>query len=634
METQYHRVRYEVPAERVARVTLARPEKRNAQDYRMLYELDDALLRATSDDDIRVIILAADGPHFSAGHDQTERGELSDVRPVGTERGWTKPGIEGGYALGREVYFDTHWRWRNIPKPLIAQAQGKSVGAGMMLLWVCDIIIAAEDAQFADPVVHIGCNGVEYFAHPWEFGPRKAKELLFTSDWMTAAEAKECGMVNQVVPLVELESTTLRMACRIAKQPSMGLKLAKEAVNGMLEIQGQYNALREAYMLCTIGHAQLRSQGPPEGRHGRRILPAEDVARCRVGMTASPKRMPFGRRVSELAQQHPGQLVVTVVSESGDTVDTTWAELEHGSLAATRVLLDHGVSSSSRVVIALSREVAHVMFAVAAWRVGACVVPLNPALSPYERQRMLNLANPTVVIGHNGWSEAAGHVDPGAYLEVAPVHPRQLRDVIPQPGKAMASGGSTGSPKLIVNQRPWGFVPGEPLSRSANGLRLGQRQLVTGPLHHNSPFNNVYGGLFQDHYLVLMERFDAARAVDLIGQFKISYLALVPAQLQRMLGPAGEHRANLSSIEAILHTGAPCPARLKRAWIELVGGERIYEMFGSTEEMGSTAIRGDEWLEHPGSVGRPWRSLIKVLGPDLQELPPDEIGEIFGRPRG
>jgi enoyl-CoA hydratase len=268
MEPQYERVRYDIPGDRIARVTLARPEKRNAQDYKMLYELDDAFMRAVDDDDIRVIILAADGPHFSAGHDQTERGEHSDIRPVGTERGWTKPGIEGGYALGREVYFDTHWRWRNIPKPIIAQAQGKAVGAGMMLLWVCDIIIASEEASFADPVVHIGCNGVEYFAHPWEFGARKAKELLFTSDWLSAEEARQCGMVNQVVPLDQLSETTLAMAGRIAKQPSIGLKLAKEAVNGMLDIQGQYNALREGHMLCTIGHAQLRMQGLPKDGMG------------------------------------------------------------------------------------------------------------------------------------------------------------------------------------------------------------------------------------------------------------------------------------------------------------------------------------------------------------------------------
>jgi enoyl-CoA hydratase len=249
-------------------VTLARPQKRNAQDYKMLYELDDAFLRATADDDIRVIILAADGPHFSSGHDQTERGEHADIHPVGTERGWTKPGIEGGYALGREVYFDTCWRWRNIPKPLIAQAQGKSVGAGLMLLWVCDIIVAAADALFADPVVHIGCNGVEYFGHPWEFGARKAKELLFMSSWLTAPEAQQCGMVNRVVPLEELASTTLEMAERMATQPSLGLKLAKEAINGMLELQGQYNALREAHMLCTIGHAQLRMQGLPSDGMG------------------------------------------------------------------------------------------------------------------------------------------------------------------------------------------------------------------------------------------------------------------------------------------------------------------------------------------------------------------------------
>ena len=113
----------------------------------------------------------------------------------------------GHFAWEDEVYFQMCWRWRNIPKPVIAAAQGKTIAGGLMLLWVADIIIASDDAQFIEPTVGMGVNGVEYFAHPWELGPRKAKELLFTSDWLTAEDAKAAGMVNHVVPRDELPVT-------------------------------------------------------------------------------------------------------------------------------------------------------------------------------------------------------------------------------------------------------------------------------------------------------------------------------------------------------------------------------------------------------------------------------------------
>jgi enoyl-CoA hydratase len=265
---QLEQIRVERPGERVARIVLSRPRKRNAQTFSMLYELDRAFRAATSDDDVRVIILAAEGPHFSAGHDQVDRGVPSDIKTTGSWFGYDLPGLEGTMARNREVYFDLCWRWRNIPKPVIAEAQGKSIGGGLMLLWICDLIVAASDATFADPTVAIGCNGVEYFAHPWELGSRKAKEMLFAGAWLSASEAKRAGMVNRIVAPDELSGYTLALAEQIAQKPSVGLKLAKEAVNTMLDAQGQYGALKQAFLLCTIGHAQLMLVGRPEGGYG------------------------------------------------------------------------------------------------------------------------------------------------------------------------------------------------------------------------------------------------------------------------------------------------------------------------------------------------------------------------------
>lgn len=257
--SEYETVRYEILDDSVARVTMARSEKGNAQNKRMTYELNDAFNRACGDDAVKVIILAGDGRHFSAGHDLSESitgSWMSDeFEAVGTWSSFQGPGMEGFMAMEHEVFLDMCWRWRNIPKPTIAQAQGKTVAGGLMLLWVCDLIVASDDAQFADPVVGFGVNGVEYFGHPWELGARKAKELLFTGDFISAAEAKELGMVNQVVPRPELAQFTLDLAHRIARKPSFALKLAKASVNQTLDTQGQWAALRAAFSLQELAHA-------------------------------------------------------------------------------------------------------------------------------------------------------------------------------------------------------------------------------------------------------------------------------------------------------------------------------------------------------------------------------------------
>jgi enoyl-CoA hydratase len=254
-------IRYEVvePGEHgIAVVTLDRPESRNAQNKRMTYELNAAFDDAARRTDVKVIVLQADGPHFSSGHDLRDTESHRDFPLVSTSGGYRREGQEGHMAFEEEVYFQMCWRWRNLPKPVLAAAQGKTIAGGLMLLWIADVIVAADDALFSDPVVGMGVNGVEYFAHPWEWGARKAKELLFTGDWVTAAEAQRLGMVNHVVPAGELRSFTLAMAARIAQRPSFALKLAKESVNQTLEAQGQWTALRSAFSIQHLAHAHNR----------------------------------------------------------------------------------------------------------------------------------------------------------------------------------------------------------------------------------------------------------------------------------------------------------------------------------------------------------------------------------------
>lgn len=251
----FQTIRYEQPADGVARIVLDRPKARNAQNRAMTYELNTAFDRAALDPDVKVIVLAADGPHFSSGHDLRDRAPMSDFEPVGTWGEFEKPGAEGYMAVEYEIYLGMCWRWRNLPIPTIAQVQGKTIAGGLMLMWVCDLVIASDDATFSDPVVAFGVNGVEYFAHPWELGVRKAKEMLFTGEAIGAEEARQLGMVNRVVPRAELADETLQLACKIASRPSMGLKLAKQSVNQAQDAQGFWTALQAAMALQQLGHS-------------------------------------------------------------------------------------------------------------------------------------------------------------------------------------------------------------------------------------------------------------------------------------------------------------------------------------------------------------------------------------------
>lgn len=255
---------YETVDDGVVRIVLNRVAKRNAQDLDLLYQLNDAFDRAAADDRVKVIILAGAGPHFSSGHDQTAMGPNREIRPVSTWHGYDLPGIEGMMARNREIYFELCWRWRNLPKVIIGQAHGKTIGGGLMLLFICDLIVAADDAQFADPVVNMGVSGVEYFGHPWELGHRKAKELLFTGDFFSAQELERAGMINRVVPAAHLAEATVELARRIAQKPTLGLKLSKEAVNVTLEAQGQYQALKAAFNICLLGQLDFVASGKLE----------------------------------------------------------------------------------------------------------------------------------------------------------------------------------------------------------------------------------------------------------------------------------------------------------------------------------------------------------------------------------
>jgi enoyl-CoA hydratase len=243
----------------VAFVTLNRPDYRNAQNSVMTYALDAAFERAVEDDDVKVIVLAGNGKHFSAGHDIGTPGRDHHVHYDNKAVMWwdhvDKPGGDQRYAREMEVYLGMCRRWREIPKPTIAMVQGACIAGGLMLAWVCDLIVASDDAFFSDPVVRMGIPGVEYFAHPWMLGPRFAKEILYTGDRFTAQRAYEVGMVNRVVPREDLETETLAIAGRIAAMPRFGLALTKKAVNQCEDQMGMRNGMDSVFGLHHFAHA-------------------------------------------------------------------------------------------------------------------------------------------------------------------------------------------------------------------------------------------------------------------------------------------------------------------------------------------------------------------------------------------
>jgi enoyl-CoA hydratase len=244
---------------RIAVITLNRPEYANAQNSAMTYALDAALARAVNDDRVRVLVLAGAGKHFCGGHDIGTPGRDADKSFDRRAVLWwdhvDKAGADARYAREMEVYLGMCRRWREIPKPSIAMVQGACIAGGLMLAWVCDLIVASSDAFFADPVVKMGIPGVEYFAHPWVLGPRFAREVLFTGSRFTAARAYEVGMVNRVVPRSDLSSVTFELAEQIAEMPSFGLALAKRAVNQCEDLMGQRSGMDAVFGLHHMAHA-------------------------------------------------------------------------------------------------------------------------------------------------------------------------------------------------------------------------------------------------------------------------------------------------------------------------------------------------------------------------------------------
>lgn len=250
---------YEV-ADGVAWIMMNRPDFNNAQNGQMTYALDDAFQRAVNDDAVKAIVLGGVGKHFSAGHDIGTPGR--DLHHEFDKRlmiapHTNKPAAELLYTREQEQYLGMCRRWRDVPKPTVAMVQGACIAGGLMLAWICDLIVASEDAFFQDPVVPLmGIPGVEYFAHAYELPPRVAKEFLLLGERMPASRAERFGMVNRVVPREELRDTAAAIAAKLAKNSRLGNWLTKQAVNHVEELRGKRSAMDAVFHMHHFAHAQ------------------------------------------------------------------------------------------------------------------------------------------------------------------------------------------------------------------------------------------------------------------------------------------------------------------------------------------------------------------------------------------
>ncbi|TRW87902.1 AMP-binding protein [Mycolicibacterium sp. 018/SC-01/001] len=331
---------------------------------------------------------------------------------------------------------------------------------------------------------------------------------------------------------------------------------------------------------------------------------------------------PISTQVSTLAAQEPDAPALTC-----DGVTVTRAELDAATNRLARGLASLGVGLGDYVTIVLPNSLDWVHAVLACWKLGAIPQPLSARLPDAELAALLQLRRPAVLIGR---TDPTG-ITPNTTTAVAQgFSDAPLPEAVSPVWKSMASGGSTGRPKLIEAGNDSRVPPaiGTPL-----GAQEGDVTLISVPLSHNTGFTTFAVGLLQGHHLVVMPRFEPHEFLRLVSEHRVTFLTTVPTIMQRLL-PV--YRANpdaydLSSIRRFWHLAAPCPPAVKRAWIDLLGPQVVWELYGGTELQALTFISGEQWLTHPGSVGVVVAGEMTVLDDDGNECPPGVPGEIYMR---
>lgn len=337
---------------------------------------------------------------------------------------------------------------------------------------------------------------------------------------------------------------------------------------------------------------------------------------------------PLGMALTAQASVTPDRLAMTIGERSW-----TFAAFDAMANRRARDLLAKGVGPGNRVILSMPNRVDYLACAFALWKIGATPCPVSERLTQAEFGTILRLSDATHVIGTAGLSSGAARLyDVDAPFDSA-LSDAPLPPAIAQPGKIANSGGSTGRPKLIIDPMPSVWGPDKEGCRRGPRLTL----LNPGPLYHSAPFNTTTMAMAQGSHIVCMERFDPETWLMLVEQHRVDYAYMVPTMMTRVAKQPAQITtvADLSSIETLLHMAAPCPPDVKRWWIDRVGADHVWEVYGGTERIGVTTIGGREWLAHPGSVGRAAPGQSIVITDDLgAPLPQGEIGEIRFRKAG
>jgi bile acid-coenzyme A ligase len=334
--------------------------------------------------------------------------------------------------------------------------------------------------------------------------------------------------------------------------------------------------------------------------------------------------VPFAERIAVLGRERADTVAVTFVDQEGIRRRLTWGHLDRRSNQLGRAMAARGVGLGDRVGLELPNSVEMVEATLAAWKVGASPVPVRWDLPDWERQRVADVLDAALMIG------AASSP---LFAEADSLSGDPLPLVVSPNVSGICSSGSTGTPKIIMDHTPAVLlaVNAQPFPM-AWGVDVGpQRILVPTALYHTNGFAQ-FTYLLVGETLTLMAKFDAAQAVDLIEEERITAFTATPTMLARMARLPGIERRDLSSLAWVQQGAATIPATLVRTWIGLIGGERLYMCYGMTERLGLTAIRGDEWLEHPGSIGRGFRGTeLRILDEQQHEVPAGQVGEIYLR---
>lgn len=335
---------------------------------------------------------------------------------------------------------------------------------------------------------------------------------------------------------------------------------------------------------------------------------------------------PLGVAFGELAAKHPDDPAIT-----HDDVTVTFSELERRSNRWARVLAGRGAGQDDLVSIGLPNSIVFFEVALAVWKLGAVPQPVSYRLPAAELAALIEVADPAVVVGlepPDGRAWVSADFTPGPDVPDGP-----LPLAVPPSWKAPTSGGSTGRPKVIVAGNRGVY---EEVVARAPSLRIEPDGvfLCTGPLYHNAPFMFSLMALLLHNHVVVMGRFDAARSLELADRHRVTWFYAVPTMMSRILKLPDEQRFahDLSSVRTVFHLAAPCPPRVKREWIDWLGPDRIMELYAGTESQAVTIIDGNEWLAHPGSVGRVTSGEMAVRDAEGNDLPPGEVGEIWMRP--